>query len=206
MTASEKSFTEAVKVYDRYAEAWYQLGKVYRKLLQPEQARAAFNKSIAADPRYVDPYEDLSQLAFDRDDMEDLLDKTETLLRLNPYESPQAYYYSAVANLQLKHYEAGEERIREAIENDPNYEQPLEYYVLGFLLSGEGRLAEALGALDIYLALQPDGDSADEARTAMEKLQKRLQQPVLMPTKRRAPPKPVQSATPEAGNPGAATP
>ena len=170
---AKTSFQEAVKIDDRYAEAWYQLGKVYRKLGNPEDARAAFLKAVETDPRYVYPYEGLYQLAFERDDMEDLLDKTETLLRLNPYEFPGAYYYNAVANLQLKHYAAGEKRIRNAIRYDPNYQQPLEFFVLGFLLANQGKTAEALIYFDLFLTLQPEGNAAEEARASMEKLQER---------------------------------
>ena len=171
-----KSFTKAVKTYDRYAEAWYQLGKVFRKLENPDAAHRALLNAVVADPRYPPPYEDLSQLAFERNDMEDLLQQTEMLLSLDPYGFPGAYYYSAVANLRLKHYEAGEERIRAAIENDPDQEQPMEYFVLGFLLMNQGAKAEALDAFDTFLTLQPEGDSADQARAAMEKLQKRFGQ------------------------------
>ncbi len=122
---AEKFFLEAVKMYDRYAEAWLQLGKAYREMEKPEEARAAFLKAVEADPRYEYPYEDLYQLAFERDDMEDLLQQAEALLRLDPYSFPGAYYYSAVANLQLKHYAAGEERIRTAIADDPEHKQPM---------------------------------------------------------------------------------
>ena len=175
-TKAAKHFTEAVKLYDRYAEAYYQLGRAFRQLEKPDAARRALLNAVVSDPSYVYPYEDLYQLAFERDDMEDLFEQTETLLRMDPYEFPQAYYYNAVANLQLKHYEEGEERIRAAIENDPDQEQPMEYFVLGFLLMNEGKEAEALDAFSTFLTLQPEGDSADQARAAMEKLRKRVGQ------------------------------
>ena len=185
LKAAESHFRNAVALFDRHAEAWYQLGKIYRRNDSPTEARAAFVKATEADSNYVLPYEQLYQLAFERDDMPDLLQQTETLLRLNPYEYPLAYYYSAVANLQLKHYEAGEKRIRAAIEMDPQFEQPMHFFVLSFLLMGEGKLTEALGAFDIFLTLNPEGHSVREARTARNKLKKRIDgKPILMPAKR----------------------
>lgn len=186
---AEQSFREAVASYGRYAEAWYQLGQAYRQDDKAKEAREAFLKAVEADPNYMYPYEGLYQLAFERDDMEDLLQQTETLLRLNPYEFPQAYYYSAVANLQLKHFEAGEERIRAAMEMDPNHEQPMEFYLLGFLLSGENKLSEAVRTFDTFLMLQPDGKQANEARDMRQKLQERLNTgTVLEPTDSWQPP------------------
>lgn len=176
LESAEQYFQQAVQIYDQNVGAWYLLGKIYQELEKPDEARQALLHAVAADPQNVDLYNDLYQLAFERDDMEDLLQQTETLLRLNPYEFPEAYYYNAVANLQLKHYEAGEERIRTVIQNFPDYEQPLEYYVLGFLLANQGRSAEALETFETFLTFQPEGDSAQQAREAIKTLERRLDQ------------------------------
>ncbi len=168
---AEKSLKKAVDIFDRHAEAWYQLGRVYQQREKPKEAHEAFLQAVAADPNYVFPYEGLYQLAFDRDDIPDLLDKTETLLRLNPYEFPMAYYYSAVANLQLKNFDASEERIRVAIQMDPGNKNPMSFFVLGFVMASTGRLPEAVDSFESFLELDPDGGPATQARAAVVKLQ-----------------------------------
>lgn len=172
--SAEKSLTKAVEVYDRHAEAWYQLGRVYRQRKKPEQAREAFLQATKADPNYVYPYEGLYQLALARDDMAEVLDKAECLLRLNPYEFPLAYYYSAVANLQLQNFDAGEERIRTALALDPGNTNPMSHFVLGYLLASKGQFAEAVDALEVFLELKPGGAAAQQAQAALEKLHELL--------------------------------
>ncbi len=50
------SFQKAVEVYPRYAVAWFELGRVHMAKGDVLGAKLSFNKSLEADPQYVNPY------------------------------------------------------------------------------------------------------------------------------------------------------
>jgi hypothetical protein len=55
---------KAVAQYDRFAAAWFELGKLYTAS-NPGKARHAFEKAIAADDHFVDSYTRLGALQLD---------------------------------------------------------------------------------------------------------------------------------------------
>ena len=60
--AAQKDFEKAVELYPDYAAAWSDLGEVLQKLAKPTEARAAWEKAVQADPKYIKPYIQLTML------------------------------------------------------------------------------------------------------------------------------------------------
>jgi tetratricopeptide repeat protein len=60
---AQKNFEKAVEIYPKYAAAWYELGKTYEQRDHRDQARNAYNQSLTADSKYINPYERLYMMA-----------------------------------------------------------------------------------------------------------------------------------------------
>src|SRR6476646_4548003 len=59
---ARQQLTKAVEIYPRYAAAWFDLGRVQLQSNDIVSARHSFEQSVAADPKYVNPYRGLAEL------------------------------------------------------------------------------------------------------------------------------------------------
>lgn len=144
-------FTKATDLYPRYASAWFELGRAYEYRSRIEEARDAYSKSIAADSKFVPPYEHLYLLSVKEEKWEEVASTTDRIMRLNPYDFPQAVYYNAVANLQLGKLDVAEKSAREAVTIDTGGKNPKVNYILGMILIRKQDLKGAAECLRTYL-------------------------------------------------------
>jgi tetratricopeptide (TPR) repeat protein len=98
------------------------------------------------------------------------------VLRLNPYEFPQAYYFNAVSNLVLNQLDAAERSAREAAKLEGAQFEPRGNYVLGLILWRKGDLDGAEEKIQDFLAgFSGAGSSADpeqaSARKALDEIE-----------------------------------
>jgi tetratricopeptide (TPR) repeat protein len=161
---AEKEFQRAVEAYPKYAAAWYELGRVLERRNQIEEAKTAYAQSIAADSKYLRPYEQLYVIAFHEKKWQEVADSTERVLRLDPYDYPAAYYYNAVANLQLHHLVPAEKSARQSVALDKQNENPQGRYILGLILAQKKDFAGAAQSLREYLKAAPDAKDSDLVR------------------------------------------
>ena len=147
---AQEDFLKATEIYPRYASAWYELGLVYEKGQRIPEAREAYKKSIAADSKYVNPYERLYMLAFDEKKWVEVAQITNQVMHLNPYDFPESLYFNAVANSQLKRLDIAEKSAREAIQLSAT-QNPKVYYILGVILVKKQDYKGASENLRIYL-------------------------------------------------------
>jgi tetratricopeptide (TPR) repeat protein len=131
---AEKELRKAVELYPKYAEAWHDLGAVLQAQNKAAEARKAFLEAVAADDKYVVPYLSLARLSATEKNWPDTLDRTTTLLRLDPYSYPQAYYYRAVAQYNLNDFDGATDSARQAVKLDTAHATPLAEQLLGMLL------------------------------------------------------------------------
>lgn len=153
---AQKELQKAVDAYPKYAAAWFALGRVYESRDHFDQAREAYNRSVAADANYVNPYERLYQLDMRDGKWQDVAEVSAKVLRLNPFDFPQAYYINAFANLKLKNWDAAEKSAREAVKLDTAHQNPRAWYVLGISLANKQAFSEAADFLRQYLQMAPD--------------------------------------------------
>jgi tetratricopeptide (TPR) repeat protein len=168
---AQKDFETAVALYPKYAAAWFALGTLNEQRDHIEEARKAYDQSIAADSKFVPPYERLSFIALKESKWQDLADMTDRMLRLNPYDYPSAYYLSGVANLQLQHLEAAEKNAREAIRLDPLKKNARAYYVLGLILAQERQFTASAESLRTFLEAEPQAKDADFVRKQLTQVE-----------------------------------
>jgi tetratricopeptide (TPR) repeat protein len=160
---AQKLLQHAVAIYPKYAAAWFELGRLYERGAV-DQARDAYAQSMAADSKYVNPYQRLYLIAYREGKWQAAADLSDRVLRMNPFDFPEAYYFNAVANLRLDRLDVAEKSAREAVKLDTAHQDAKSYYALGFILARERNYSEAAENLKTYLAMAPPGTVSDEVR------------------------------------------
>jgi tetratricopeptide (TPR) repeat protein len=168
---AQKNFEKAVELYPKYSDAWFNLGLIQEQRDHVEEARKAYEQAIAAEPKFVRPYERLSWLAVHESKWQELVDRTDQWLRLDPANSPDAYYLSSVGNLQTEHIDIAEKNAREAIRMDPAKKNMRTRYVLGLALAQKQEFSEAAQALRMFLDASPDAKDAETVRKQLAQIE-----------------------------------
>jgi tetratricopeptide (TPR) repeat protein len=148
---AQTDYQKAAELYPRYAYAWFELGRVYEQRQHLAEARDAYSKSIAADSKFVNPYERMYLLSLKQQNWEEVAETTEKIMRLNPYDFPKAVYYNAVANFQLGRFDLAEKSAREAASMDSASQNPKIQYVLAMALANKQDFKGAAECLRTYL-------------------------------------------------------
>ncbi len=169
---AQKELSKAVDIYPKYASAWAELGRLQMESNEPGPARKSLEKALEADAKYLPPYERLAVLALRERDWDEVLDKTNKLIKLNGYDFPQAYYYNALANLNLGHPDLAEKSARLALKQDPQ-KFARAGYVLGLALAQQGEFAKAAEQLKAYLAAGPTPNEFDTLKMQLADIEKR---------------------------------
>jgi len=182
---AEKSFEKAVEIYPRYATAWYQLGSLQLRSLSmnqlqqgqsPEQAAQAakhsFEQSVAADPKYVNPYDGLAQLAMQAHEWQSVVDITGKLVSLNPVNFPDAYYDNAVANCNLKNFDEAEKSALQGVRVDDAHRIPRMQYLLGMILLQKQDYRAASEHMQLFLTLAKQPDDIELGKKGLAEIEK----------------------------------
>ena len=167
-----KEFERAVQLYPKYADAWYNLGKVRIRLKQAEPAREALEKALEADGKLVGPWFELGLLSASEqkwEDTEKYMDKT---THLDPVDFPQAWYIHAVAAFNLGKLEAAEKSAREAQKLDARHVNPRADYLLAIVLVERRDYSEAVAQFKAYLKAVPNAPDASQIQAQVEEISK----------------------------------
>jgi tetratricopeptide (TPR) repeat protein len=170
---AQRDLQKAVQIDPKFAEAWYQLGKLQQKS-KPQDALASFEKAVAADPQFVPPYEPIAELASTQKKWQEVADAADHYLKLDPVGTPQIWYYSAVGNFNLGKVDVAEECARKSLAMDPQHVAPNTEQLLAVILASRGQLAEALDHLRNCLTYTPAGPNADLMKQQIAQLEKAI--------------------------------
>jgi tetratricopeptide (TPR) repeat protein len=165
---------KAVEIYPKYASAWYELGAVHEQSQRAAEARKAYEQSLAADAKYVNPYMRLAAMAVMERKWQDVADTTDRVLKLNPIDFPNAFFFNAVANYNLQKMDAAEKSAREAVKLDPQHRIPRANHLLGMILADKQDLAGAREQMSNYLKFMPNAPDADAVRQGLAKIDQAL--------------------------------
>jgi tetratricopeptide (TPR) repeat protein len=168
---AQRELEKAVSLYDRYAAAWYELGSIYEFQQKADDARAAYEKALKADSRFVKPYLQLAGMAAREQKWQEVIDTTDRVLKLNPYDYPGAYFYNAVANLNTQRLDAAEKSAREGLKVDEFRRIPKLEHVLGVVLAQKNDLSGAAEHMKAYLKFVPNGNDADFVRGQLAEIE-----------------------------------
>jgi tetratricopeptide (TPR) repeat protein len=168
---ARKDFETAVQIYPGYAAAWFELGRLSANRGDLDDGLRSYQKAIQADPKYVGPYLSVSAIEAVKKQWPQLLETTGALLRLDPYDYPQAYYMNALANYNLVNNDAAERSAREAEKLDSQGRLPIIRRLLGAILAGRRAFPEAVEQLREYLKFAPQAADAGTVREQVSQLE-----------------------------------
>jgi tetratricopeptide (TPR) repeat protein len=177
---AQKSFEKAVAIYPRYATAWYQLGRLQlrKQLLNPTQddgaqlAKHSFEQSVAADSKYVNPYDGLAQLAMLARDWHNVIEITNRLVSLNPVNFPDAYYDNAVANYNLKNFDDAEKSAEQGVRVDDAHQILKLQYLLAMVLLQKQNYQAASEHMQLFLSQAKQPEDLDLGRKGLAEIQR----------------------------------
>ena len=169
---AEREFTKAVAAYPKYAVAWYELGRVYQQLKRLDDANRAYGEAIKIDSKFISPYGQLVMVAVVQQKWEDVALYTSQLLKLNPYLSPEIYFYSAVANYNLHKIDVAETHARQAAKLDAQHKTPRINHLLGLIQAQKQDYKDAAENMRIYLKFSPDASDAAEVQQMLTEVEK----------------------------------
>jgi len=170
-SSAEKHFEKALAIDPDYAAALSDLGQVLAEQGKLDEARANWEKAVQADPKYIKPYVQLTRLALQQKRAQDAITIGARAVAMNPLEFPELYFFYAVANFQLKHYDVAEANARRAIDVDTDHEVPRAQVLLATLLAGKGDRTGAVEHFKKYLEMSPKAADAAQIQRAIAELE-----------------------------------
>jgi Tfp pilus assembly protein PilF len=168
---AQHDLEKAVQIDPKFAEAWYQLGRLQQKS-KPQDALTSFEKAVEADPQFVLPYEPIAEIAAAQKKWPQVADATDRSLKLDPVGTPQIWYFSAVGNFNLGNRDVAEAAARKSLAMDPGHVAPNTEQLLAVILASKGAYAEALDHLRNCLTYTPAGPNADLMKQQIAQLEK----------------------------------
>ena len=168
---AESLFRQTVALAPSMALAWDELGWALERQNKPGEARDAYQRAIAAQPDLVRPYVHLAGLSILAHNWDGAAALTGQALRLQPVNFPRAYFYDAMAHLNLQHLNQAEASARQTIALDHGHAFPVAEYILGAILLAKNDAAGASQHLQTYIDLEPRGPYAAFARQSLTKLE-----------------------------------
>jgi tetratricopeptide (TPR) repeat protein len=169
-----KDLQKAVAIYPKYALAWFDLGRVYEARNHTKEAQEAYGHSIEADDKYLYPYERMYIILSRAEKWPEVLEITNKVIRLDPYDFPRAYYFNAIAKSNLNDLDGAEKSAREAVKLGLAA-NPRAGYVLGAIVARKQNFTEATELLEAYLKVAP-AIEVDVVKRQLEELRKYVAQ------------------------------
>jgi hypothetical protein len=160
-------FASATNSYPEYVSAWISLGMLQEGGGDMAGALASYKKAMIADPKFALAHLHAAIASAALSQWPDVADEAGKVIAIDPESFPRAYFLSAIADLQLKHYEEAEKMAIAGLKVDPDRANPDLEYALGMALVGRNNRSGAVEHLRTYLSLAPQGGSA---RTAKQQL------------------------------------
>jgi tetratricopeptide (TPR) repeat protein len=165
-----KQIRKAVDIYPNYAAAWYELGRIQEREQDIAAARKSFTAAMAADAKFVRPYLKLAELDAKAQNLAELADTTNKLLRLDAVDYPMTYFYNAAANLSLGQLDEAEKSARAGEKLDTSHQCPGLERMLALILARKKDYPGAADQLRSYLALAPDAADAGHVKQELAEL------------------------------------
>jgi len=174
INGAEKDLGKAVQIDPKFADAWYQLGKLQQAQNKLPDALNSDKKAVADDPRFISPYEHIAEVAATQKQWQDVLNATTQALKLDPAGTPQLWYYDAVGRYNTGDADGAEASARKSLAMDPQHVAPNTEQLLAVILASKGELAEALQHLKNSLTYIKPGPNADLIKQQIAQLEKAL--------------------------------
>jgi tetratricopeptide (TPR) repeat protein len=169
---AQKELEKAVQVYPKYAVAWFELGRLAEGRNDVEGARKSYAEALSADSKFISPYLHMALLSAKENKWQDVADTTDRIVKLNPVDFPQAFFYNAVANYNLGKKDAAERSAVEAVKLDTQHRWPQAEHLLGALLAEKQDYTGAADRLRNYLKFAPNAQNSGRVREQLAEIEK----------------------------------
>jgi tetratricopeptide (TPR) repeat protein len=170
LPSAEQHMLKAVGVYDKYAAAWNELGKIQASNRELDKARDSFTKAINADPHYIPPYLSFAALDLQTDQYDDAEEKAAKVLELDPTIGFASFVQGA-ADVKLNKLDEAEKAAKDA-ENEPHQAFPQVHLLLAELFEQKEDYSNAATQLRAYLKEAPKGTLAAQAKKNLDEIEK----------------------------------
>uniref|UniRef100_Q02BQ5 TPR repeat-containing protein n=1 Tax=Solibacter usitatus (strain Ellin6076) TaxID=234267 RepID=Q02BQ5_SOLUE len=169
---AQTNLEKAVESYPKYATAWFELGILQAGQGKQEMARKYFETAVDNDPKFIQPYLQLSLLALQSQKWQELADLTSKTVKLDPFSYPQEYFLNSVANYNMQKFDAAEKSALEAERLDTRHQYPKNSHLLGMILAMKKDYAGARERFKTYLQFAPNSEDAPRVRSQLAEVEK----------------------------------
>ncbi len=166
---AEKSLRKAIDIYPKFSEAWMRLGDVEQRRNNIEGAVADYQHAIDADANFALPYFRMAFQAAVAKNWEDTRRLTERLIFLDPVNFPLAYYFNALADMNLNRMAQAESSALRAESLDKQHAEPRIQLLLATIYNFKGAYSSAAEHYRAYLKIVPDGPLTERVKTDLAK-------------------------------------
>jgi hypothetical protein len=186
LAESTKYFEQAVEIYPRFTNAWFELGAVLQRQGGNDAARKAYLQATSIDSRFLPPYISLASMAYKESNWTEVLVLTGHvldldpmnhvsgyILDLDPVDYTEAYFYNAAANFNLNRFENAEKGALKAERLDLRSRFPRLHLLLAQIFARKNNYATAVSEIQTYLDLAPNSGDAASVREWMAELKNR---------------------------------
>ena len=132
---AQKNLEKAVEVYPKYSTAWYELGMLQAGQGKMDMARKYWDTAVECDPKFVKPYLQIAIVELQAARWRGLAEVTDKLVKLDPFDYPQAFFFNSVANYNMQNFEAAEKSALAAERLDTRHAFPKVDHILGMLFA-----------------------------------------------------------------------
>ena len=159
-------------IYPKYATAWYELGMMQAGEGKMDMARKYFDLALENDPKYVKPYMQIAILELQAQKWQSVADLTDKLVKLDPFDYPQAFFFNSVANYNMQKFEEAEKSAPAAERLDTRHTMPKVSHILGMLLAMKKDYAGAAEHFKTYLKFAPNASDAAKVQAQLAEVEK----------------------------------
>jgi len=160
---------KAVALYDKFAAAWHELGRIYQSRGLEEKAVQSFETAIAADPEYIPPLLSLATVQIQNREWEKGAETAGKVLALD-HSVGFASFLQAVGNYNLNNLDAAERSAHEA-DKDPSADLPQVHALLAQIYLQKQDYPQAANQMRTYLQESPDGQFAEQMRQDLAEIE-----------------------------------
>ena len=171
ISEAEEHLLKAVKLYPEYAGAWVLLGQVQELEQKSGDAVESCSRAQKIDVNYAPSYLCMAYLDTADKKWEQLKQVTEALLQLHPMYATNAYYYNAVANLNLNNLSAAEISARRGIADSKQHHQSHLHLVLAQIYEKAGNRQSEIAELHEYLKCDPHGNDVENVNHVLKAIE-----------------------------------
>jgi len=176
---AERQLSAAVEAAPKFAPAWSALAIAFAGEQKSAEARQAFEKAIALDPKDPLPYFRLTRLYMDDKDWQSAAKAADDLMRVDTrHRYLNVLVDNAIIRFHLNDLDRAEESVKAAIRLDKGRRFPRAEYVLGMILEARKDFASAGEHMHRYLELDPKAPDQAAVLTRLQNLGKPESSPV----------------------------